>query len=100
MDLDTLNNLTDEQKTQYMRVERTFESDGWKDIERWAEQNAEQSAIRQLNASTWEQARVEHGMRLAFLMLANLRETTELEYQARAQQNLEEKQRVDETEFE
>jgi hypothetical protein len=77
VDSNQLNSLTVEQRAAYMKLERLFEQDGWKDVEVWALKNLEEATARQLNARTWDESRVAFGMRTAFIMIAALKEDTE-----------------------
>lgn len=86
MDLEQLKYLTDDQKDKYVTLERTFDSKGWKIIEVWAQQRAIEEHHRAAMASSWEDHRVATGARLAYEQLANLRDTTELEFTQLAEQ--------------
>lgn len=100
LDLEQLKNLSDEQRQRYMRAEQVFETDGWKDIEDWAERQAEAQGLRQLNAAKWEDALVSRGARAAFMLVAQLKKTTEAEYAVFAEQNAEQATVADEAEHE
>jgi hypothetical protein len=67
-----------------MRLERLFASPGWKDVEAWILVNKMESVGRVLNASSWEQNRVAHGARLAFQMMEEMPQATELEFEQMA----------------
>lgn len=80
LDIDQINSLPNDVKAAYMRHEKTFQSDGWEDIVKWAQDWADVQQQRILNAATWEEALVARGARLAFLALVTLRDTTENEF--------------------
>lgn len=88
MDLDQLNNLTDDQKDRYVTLERTFDSKGWKIVEAWASVRAQEEFQRAAMAGTWEDHQRATGARMAYEQVAALREATELEFLNLAESNL------------
>jgi hypothetical protein len=88
MDLDQLNYLTDDQKDRYVTLERTFDSKGWKIVEAWAVQRAQEEFQRAGFAATWEDHQRATGARMAFEQLAALRDATELEFVNLAESNM------------
>lgn len=100
MDLDQIQHLTDEQKERYLQLERTFDTPGWKLVEEYAIQRANDATGRLLAAKSWEENRIFAGGREAFALFANLRESTESEFAALAAANAEAKRTQDEEDYE
>lgn len=86
MDLNQLKYLTPDQKDRYVTLERMFEGKGWSVIEAWAKTNAVQQMERAAFAGNWEDHRMATGSRLVYEQIVNLRESTENEYVALAEQ--------------
>lgn len=85
MDAEQIKYLTPQQKERFVRLEKLFGSEGWKDIEAWGTVNAAVSTNRQLTASSWDQFNIAQGARLAYQSVVELRAATELEYEQLAE---------------
>lgn len=88
MDLEHLALLDDDQKDHYVKYERMFDTPGWALIEEWARLNSQQQFMRAAYAGSWEENRIALGARLVYEQIANLRNTTEAEFMAKAEQAL------------
>lgn len=100
MDLESLKYLSDEDKNRYMTLERMFQSDGWKVLMAWAVENHEQQMIRAVMAPSWEDHRIATGARLALEQVIRFEQTTEAEYQQRAEDAMLSAESDDEVEYE
>lgn len=88
MDLEQLARLNDAEKDRYVKLERMFDTPGWKIVEDWARQNAQQQMLRAAHATSWEQHQMATGARLVYETVASLRDTTEAEFTAKAEEAL------------
>lgn len=100
MEQSKLKNLTPQQAERFARLERLFGQPGWKDVEAWAKNNAQEQLMRAAHANTWDQNRIAMGARLAYLTLVQLVEQTHAEFEALADQNAEKEVAADELEHE
>lgn len=100
MDTDKLKHLTDEQKDRFFKLERLFESPGWALVQEWAQAQRENVTSRLISANTWEQNRLMSGARSAFMLLENLQNATEAEFEALADANESAQLASDEEKFE
>ena len=101
--MEILQNLTDDQKDRFMKLESTLESDGWSLILEWADNQRKTSLKRATFAQTWEENRIAVGEAQVYNLLANFGEAVINEFQSLAAQNVEdaEAQQVhDEMEYE
>ena len=85
--VEVLQNLTDDQKDRYMKLERLLESDGWLLIKEWLESQALVAKDRVTFANTWEENRRAFGNMEVYYQLANLAEEVENQFTALAQDN-------------
>lgn len=85
MDLEQLALLDDVSKERYVTLERMFDTPGWKLVEEWAKTNAQQQFHRAALAGSWEENRMALGARLAYEVIAGLRDSTEAEFIAKAE---------------
>jgi hypothetical protein len=81
MDLDSIKYLDDSQKNRYAKLERLFDSDGWKICVKLFEELAEMAKERGANAQTWEDNRFAAGQRFAYTHFTKLEDVTEAEFQ-------------------
>jgi hypothetical protein len=81
LNAEQINSLSPENKERYVRLEKLFGSEGWKDIEAYAKVNAMVALDRQMNAGSWDQFTLAKGARLAYQSVAELQATTELEFE-------------------
>lgn len=88
MDLEQLARLDDASKERYVKLERMFDTPGWAIIEEWAKTNAQQQLLQGAYAGTWEANRMAAGARLVYESVASLRESTEAEFVAKAEEAL------------
>lgn len=100
MDLEQLRYLDDDQKARYVKLERTFNTEGWVVIEEWALEKIDAAIKAAASASSWDQHRILTGMRLAFEQVAGLRDSTEKEFLQMAEDNLINSQQEVEEEYE
>lgn len=100
MDLEQLNYLTDQQKARYSQLENMFETPGWKLVEDFANRNAEEQYQRAASARDWNEHRLATGARAAFITIARLRDTTEVEFAQLAEENKNQLQVIEEQDFE
>jgi hypothetical protein len=100
VDLDKLKHLTDTQKDSFLKLERTFQSDGWQLVEEWAAAQEETAKDRVQNATSWDDFRLFKGAQQAFSLIRNLRETTEQQFEQLADANAEQVELEDEVQFE
>lgn len=100
MDLNEIKNLDPEQKSRYMKLERTFGTEGWDIVVEYLKIQAEDAKNRELDAKTWEENRTWRGARLAFTIAANIADITEKEFTALAEQNADKEQVENEIEHE
>jgi hypothetical protein len=100
MDLEDIQHLTDAEKDRYLKLERLFDSDGWKLVEEWATQQRENATARLVSATSWDQHRLLTGARLVYAELEGLRETTESTFASLASANKEAKLVSEEEEYE
>lgn len=80
MDQDDLRYLDDGAQEAYNAFQRRFESDDWKTLIEWAEEQAAVAASSQLAASSWDQVLVAKGKRLAYTDIVNLETTIENQF--------------------
>lgn len=100
MDLDQIQNLTNEQKDAYLKMERLFDSPGWGIVEKFAKERHEVATNRLLHAKSWDENRIFTGARDAIELFVNLRENTEAEFVQLAAANLANKLSTEEDENE
>lgn len=87
-------------QTAYMAFTRRFESEDWKTMVEWAEERASAAGLRQLNATTWDQANIARGSRQAFQEIVNLENDVENQFITLVAQAKEAQIAEDETEHE
>jgi hypothetical protein len=76
MDGEKLKHLTAAEAVRYKNLEETFGTLGWKAIEEYFRRESDEAVVRGALASTWELNRIEFGIRLACLKVANLAESS------------------------
>lgn len=82
MDQDDLKYLDDNAQQLYMAYQRRFESDDWKELIAWAENEATKCSVRQLMAVNWEAVLTCRGERKAYDGIIGLEVATENEFKA------------------
>jgi hypothetical protein len=82
-------NLTEEDRATYIALTRLFESDGWTILNQMLEENRESATQRKLNASDWEENRIEHGKIFALDVMIGFPDSFENMYSHAAEDNLE-----------
>lgn len=80
MDQDDLKYLDDGAQEAYNAFQRRFESDDWKTLIEWAEEQAAVAASGQLAATSWDQVLVAKGKRLAYMDIIQLETTIENQF--------------------
>lgn len=89
LDIEVLQNLTDDQKNRYMKMEQLLESDGWALLQQWLQGQAEAAQGRATYAQTWEDNRVAVGQMYVYTQLADLNDAVHAEFTELARQNAE-----------
>jgi hypothetical protein len=64
--------LSDEAKEAYSAYLRLFDSEHWKAIVNWADENAAQCVARIVSATSWDASNVARGERQAYINLSTL----------------------------
>lgn len=96
LDLDQLMYLTDEDKNRYSKLETLFAQEGWQLLVELAQKLAVEAHNRAANAASWDQNRVNLGLRMAYEHIATIEQATHNEYIELADSN---RQRVLEAEI-
>jgi hypothetical protein len=97
---DDLAMLSPEAQQIYMAQTQIFESDAWKALVEWAQEEHTKSVSRELVASKWDDVVIARGERRAYNRIATLETATENEYQNLVDRAKEMKLMEDETEHE
>lgn len=84
LDQDQLQYLTDEEKARLMRLQNLFSTDGWTLVVKLMEQWAQEAHNRAADSTSWEQNRLNIGLRAAYAQVANLEKATAQEFIALA----------------
>lgn len=100
MDMNQLNALTHEQKEAYLEISKVFGMKGWEFISREYEQLSQQAKEAGANANTWEENRINFGLRTAYEQFANLEVATEQMFTQIAEQVMEDQAMIDESDYE
>lgn len=100
MELDQIKYLDDGMKNRYAKLERLFDSDGWKLVMLLCAEWSEQSKERAASAQTWEDNRFAAGQRMAYFHLTKLEEATEREFIQLAEEAKAKTETADAEEFE
>ena len=91
MDLDMMEvykHLTDAERQEYAVLEETLSSAGWKLLVERAEKELLELMNYGANAPTWDENRTALGRRQVWMTIARLREATDFEYAAKAQERM------------
>lgn len=80
LDQDQLRYLTDEEKARLMRLQSLFSSEGWPLVASLMSVWAQEAHNRAANSATWEQNRLNVGLREAYVSVANLQKSTVAEF--------------------
>jgi hypothetical protein len=86
--VEILKHLTEDQRQRYLLLEKTFDSDGWPLIIEWATKRANECHSRAANANSWDDNRISVGAREVYLQIANMRDSTTMEFSKMAEANL------------
>lgn len=81
LDLETIKYLDDSQKNRYAKLERLFDSEGWKLVVKLFGELSTMAMERAANAQTWEDNRFAAGQRFAYTHFTKLEDVTEAEFQ-------------------
>lgn len=100
MDGTQLQQLTPEERDQYITFEDLFAHKGWPMFLEWAKSNAMREGINGANANTWAANRIAFGARQAFEAVANFDAQTLGLYEAAATERAEDVQLQMEEEYE
>lgn len=100
MDMNQLNALTDEQKTEYLELSRLFQEPGWKRLVEYFEQKEQAMLMAAANANSWEDNRIACGLRTAYQEFINMEDTTYAVYTSISEAATEEQHYIEEEEFE
>lgn len=65
-------NLNDEERSRYVALQETFETDGWKILAQYATAKAFEAGVRGANAATWEACKEAYGERMAWQEVESL----------------------------
>lgn len=77
MDMNLLNALSDQQKSEYLAITRTLDGPGWDILSKYYQDRVADLTLAGANASSWEDNRFILGQRLGYEEIANLREAIE-----------------------
>lgn len=100
LDTNTLQYLSDEQKSRLVEFEKTFSSKGWDYIQKFLQQSADEAKERLCFVANWDQYMATGSRWAVFQELANLEEETYAEFERIAQQGAEDALMATETDFE
>jgi ethanolamine ammonia-lyase small subunit len=64
--------LNDAERDRFVKLQETFESDGWKILREYAQAQVAMNGIAGANAKTWEENRVAYGTRSAWDSVSRL----------------------------
>lgn len=93
MDLmEVFKHLTDEEREEYRALEQTMASPGWGRIAKLAEEMKEYYERQAAYAQNWEANRMAIGAAGVYQWVSTLREATEAEFAAKAQERLDDQQ--------
>lgn len=80
MEQDDLRYLDDGAQEAYNAFQRRFESEDWKTLIEWADEQASAAAASQLAATSWDQVLISRGKRLAYIDIINLETSIENQF--------------------
>lgn len=100
MNLEQIKHLPDDAKERFRKLESVFNSPGWDLVMEWAKTRRTEAQNRQLSAGTWDHALINRGAGYAYAELESIREVTEAEFAAIAEQNAELALQENEAEYE
>ena len=86
--VDIFKNLTEEQKSEFLKLQKTFESDGWPLLLQRANEQLEDLKPRATYANTWDENRVTIGMMAILEAFIALEEQINSEFEQLAEKNL------------
>ena|SRR5271167_908622 len=89
LDLEQINLLPNDMRNRYMLLEKLFDHQGFKYLLEWAKAQVNDSQMREMNATTWDQVLFFRGAKLAYNNFANIEDFSEREFADIAQQELE-----------
>lgn len=88
-DAEIMEYLDDTAKDRYLKLQRTFESDGWALLVEYAQAKAFQAGVEGANAKSWDDNRRAYGNRQAWEEMAQFADAFMNEFEMVAQQNKE-----------
>ena len=100
MDMNLLNALSDQQKSEYLAITRTLDGPGWDILSNYYQDRVADHIKAGANAGSWEENRILLGARLAYEEFANLRDAIEERFEELAHEALAPAESEDEERFE
>ena len=85
--IEIFKHLNDEQKERYLKLQKTFESDGWSLLVDMATTKGTDAFSRAAYASSWEENRIFVGQHIVYESFKNLKETVDAEFEQLAAEN-------------
>ena len=67
--------LDDEGRERFVKLQETFETEGWVLLKEWCVYQANVAGVKGANAETWEDCKEQKGRRMAWLDASNMAET-------------------------
>lgn len=86
LDQEDMQYLSDQAQEVYNAYQRRFESEDWKALVEWSDEQAGKAAGRQLTASKWDDILLLRGEMRAYHQISSLEATTENEFLAMVQE--------------
>lgn len=80
MDQEDLVYLDDGAQEAYNAFQRRFESEDWKALTEWAEEQAARAATDQLAATSWDQVLIAKGKRMSYMDIIGLETSIENQF--------------------
>lgn len=82
---DIMLHINDTQRERFVKLQETFESDGWRLIVEWCDMKAMEAGFNGANCKSWEDNREQHGRRDAWMQASKLADTFMNEFEMVAQ---------------
>lgn len=87
--MEILKNLTSDQAIRFGKLEKTFETDGWKLLVEWATTQSKLWRDRAALSESWDDNRIAVGKMAVFKEFITLEQSVTNEFEAQADANLE-----------